>query len=125
MFGKKKIMSVPKYIKRECFDVWEGRAIDWRFWEVGALKINHIPEELEKKGWRPDPFKTYKIWWHSTYPSDPSDHGCDILDYIEEVDIDKYKKYIIKEIKKTIDSKGFQYIMDLAKALKIDLKNDL
>lgn len=122
---EKKIMPRPSHIKREYFDVWGGKAIEWRFWEVGYLKRNYIPGELEKKNWKPDPNKMYKIWWHSTYPSDPADPGDDILDYIEEVDIAKYKKYITKEIKDSISNMTWEQLMSLAKSLKIDLKNDL
>lgn len=98
----KTLMHKPKNLRYDYFDIFDGQVIYWKFYEKGPYKENHIPEELNNKKWIPDNNKLYKIWWRHTNPSDPSDAGVQILEYIEEIDI-KYIKELQADIENKLD----------------------
>lgn len=88
------IMNKPKdctsfpfyFVLDECKKaVSHGDMVLYKFYNQGIWKENHIPNELKKNNWIPNTEQLYKIWYHHTNPSDPSDSGYDVLDYIEEV----------------------------------------
>lgn len=76
-------------------DIFNGATIIAMFFDKDNYRENHIPSELAD--WVPTRDKNYKVWWHSTNPSDPCDLGDDVLDYIEELPSD-YKEVLIRKI---------------------------
>ena len=77
------------------------------FYDQGIWHEDHIAYHLRKAGWRPEPDKTYKIWYHHTDPSDPADPGEDRLDYAElhpDAGMETLRKDIIGRIGKFNDN---------------------
>lgn len=110
--GTKKIMKKESGLDYHSLRVnyYKGEEVEGRFYDqhvgYGSLRRNYIPEELEKKKWRPEGNKTYKCWWYHINPADPCDSGESILVYLEEVtddNVDKLKKKYISDINTTIE----------------------
>jgi len=78
------------------------------FYDQGIWHEDHIAYYLRKAGWRPEPDKSYKVWYHHTDPSDPADPGEDKLDYIEphpSVGMEMLRKDIIRRIENMDDNR--------------------
>lgn len=120
-----KLMKVPKYIdlnnSRYTVSYFNGDRVKYLFYNQGIWRENHIPQELEKKGWIPEDNKTYKCWWYWTNPADPADSGEDILVYIEEFEDRKVleeKTNLKQEINNIIDSLDLDNLKTTKELLK-------
>lgn len=92
------IMPIPeKDLNDLISSILDGNNVIALFYNQGIYHEDYIPNVLANKGWVPDEHKRYKVWWHSTNPtnpSDPFDFGHNILDYIEEIP----KEYLEREM---------------------------
>lgn len=115
------LMTKPDKLKNKLPDkIMFGKEVYSRFYNQGYWKENNIPQELKDKNWIPVENNKYLIWYHWTNPSDPSDLGEDILDYIEDENffIDFMKSHIYSKINYLSDME----LLGLCKKLNIKYK---